>query len=255
MPTGKCIKAAHEIYAREAQIRDAIITLESIAAILRQHTGGETSLPSINLAVEPFNSHRRRGLPRRIRQDPQTRGGELIDLPARIEFSVNGLWLYIDFLLVPSGSARDSDFQGCIVYGAQRPECFASCTLRALHAANKKNDADAAASGEENSAAATPEPNTDTPENCTHEQIPCHDASITRCDGLLDKALLKLVVDRDGRISESDKLNDEWWVPVCRPSKADDSGKPEDPIIEMHYRALAAIQGDVLNWVNELLIP
>ena len=66
---------------------------------------------------------------------------------------------------------------------------------------------------------------------------------IIRCDGLEDKPLISFEVTQHGMIKSSGKLKGEWWI------------EDKSDLLELHYRVLALIWKEALDWTNEIILP
>lgn len=165
----------------------------------------------------------------RPNKESQTKKRSMVsDLPSRLEFSQNGLILYIDFTISPARDGSEQDVEGAIIYGTSRTLCFELCIQPGC---NKQG--------------------------CQR---------IGRCDGLEDKPLLKIMIDGHGAI-KSEELEDEWRLscknhePENAESQAgeDDKDKIDEAdgkiLAEIHYRAVEKIWRDALDWTNENLLP
>jgi len=148
-------------------------------------------------------------------KDTKKQRSMIMEKPERIEFKLNRLVFYIDFTLVPSESDDVIYINGSIIYGTNRTLCFTDCIFPEK---NKKNN---------------------NCENCER---------IDRCDRLEDKPLIQFSVYRSGQIKNSE-LDDEWWI------KKSNEEKNKQNLIDMHYRALAHIWKDALDWTNEKILP
>jgi hypothetical protein len=152
-------------------------------------------------------------------------------VPARIDLNENGLWFYIEFTLQATTSGEEQDIQGVIIYGTSRTLCFRNWPF-----GEKLEDEIA---------------------QKMVDPMCCH--RITRCDGLEDKPLLRLTVNRHGRI-RSAEIDDEWWiVPLgmddTEEEKLAKTSKNQDTLADLHFRAIDRIWGDAVDWTNENLLP
>ena len=139
----------------------------------------------------------------------------VLETPERIEFTLNSIRFYIDFLVIAHNENGMNDIAGAIIYGTQRSLCLESC-LKNSNVVKRMKE---------------------------------HQAVITRCDGLEDKPMLELTINHQGRIVAKQGLDDEWWIG----EKLDSEIKKG--LAELHYQTMAVIWHDALNWANEKLLP
>lgn len=215
-PTGKCIKALREIRRQHEDSHDVCARMKVVHAVLIEIVDQK----EVNLGKE---EPKEQIILQTKYHSLQNRTCALEGLPERLEFTVNGLRFYVDFIVLPSSSNELPDLEGGIVYGAQRAQCFASCDIGSKH----------------------------------NSTSPKHVVALMRCDGLEDKPLLKLSIDDHGKITESDKIDDEWWIGKSEGECADwvADAETKKSLQEMHCRVLRVIWRDALNWVNERLLP
>jgi len=79
--------------------------------------------------------------------------------------------------------------------------------------------------------------------DCLFTDIDCQRTG--RCDHYEDKPLIQFAVNQHGQIKSSGEIDDEWWI----------VDKANDNLEELHYRSLAYIWKDALDWTNENLLP
>ena len=139
----------------------------------------------------------------------------VLDTPPRVEFTLNRLRFYIDFLIIAYNENGKSEIYGALVYGTQRRLCLEKCSEKSSR----------------------------------KERTDGHQPVINRCDGLEDKPMFELIVNHEGRISAKQGFDNEWWV------DEDLGSETKKDLAEMHYLTMAIIWHDALNWVNEKLLP
>lgn len=152
-------------------------------------------------------------------EHPQKKRSMIEQTPTRIQFTQYQLKFYIDFTQVAMAGDDPTNIMGSIVYGTSRSLCFADCVF---------------------------------PE----EAEACHRCDrIARCDGLEDKPLIQFLVDKHGMVKSGRELEDEWWIED--PAIENDKGGGENwkALGDLHYRALAHIWKDALDWTNENVLP
>ena len=128
------------------------------------------------------------------------------------------IMFFIDFRILSDGE----ELEGAIVYGAFRQPCYPHRLILA----------------------------------CSKNETKGGGAAKSDTSRMEEKPLLYFSVNEHGRITGRGKVTDEWWLP--NEKERDDATAKEaakKSLREMHFRTLACIYHDALNWINEPFLP
>lgn len=166
-PKGKGKKALHRLDAIKSEIEELAKKLKISADTIIKIIEDKEPLKGFKVISELVSKS----------VEPKKQRNMLKKLPERIEFSVNSLRFYIDFVVASLEKDDLADIKGSIIYGTNRTLCFSDCIFP------KKNDSKKC-------------------EKCER---------IVRCDRLEDKPLIQFSLDRNGIIKSNGDLKDEWY--------------------------------------------
>lgn len=158
-PRGKGIKAFHRLKTMSKEVGEINNCLNTASKNLIEIIGNKNVDAKFKAESELLPGSKRRSLTEKA--------------PTRIEFKFYHFRFYIDFTMVAAEADDMINIEGNIIYGTNRPLCFADCI--------------------------NPE------EGCNCQRT-------VRCDNLEDKPLIQFSVNRHGMIQSSGKLEGELWT-------------------------------------------
>ncbi|MBA3016674.1 MAG: hypothetical protein FP811_00700 [Desulfobacteraceae bacterium] len=176
-PRGKGIKAFHRLKTMSKEVGDINNCLKAASKNLIEIIGNknidEKFMAESKLLPESKPPAESNPLTGSETATVFKRRSRIEQAPTRIEFKFYHFRFYIDFTMVAAEADGMINIEGNIIYGTNRPLCFA---------------------------------------DCINPEEECNCQRTVRCDNLEDKPLIQFSVNRHGMIQSSGKLEGELWT-------------------------------------------